>query len=502
MWKAPATIDPRRGRWTTARCSRVFRAALLAGVAVVSSLPLAVGSAEAVTLKEALSAAYSNNPILKGERARLRGTDEEVARARSGYRPTVSANGEIEWQWTDTNPSSPSDGTINPKSYSLTVTQPIFRGYRTVNAVREAELTVKAARERLRLTEQDLLLSAVTVYMNVLRDQAIVQLRENNVVVLRREEAATQDRFAVGEVTRTDVSQAKARAALARSQLELANANLKSSRAAFERVVGFPPGNLRAATPIESLIPHSLDEAVEIAMGESPTVTSAVFVEQAAQRTVDRIYGEFLPEVNLEANYSQTFDPSRTINDREVATLTGRVRVPIYQAGEVSARVRQARQNADGRFMDIEQARLLARSEVIAAWSQLQSFRAQLESDLIRVEANQTALTGVREEQRVGQRTLLDVLDAEQELLDAQVAIVGTRRDLVVSSYALLAAIGRLSAADLSLGVQLHDSEEYLELVREKWWGTTVVEEVVVDDTGAVPTGSGGWTVEIETRSE
>lgn len=448
-------------------------AARLACAAVVASCAIS-SAAVAQSLRETLAAAYKYNPRLDAERARLRATDEEVARANSGYRPTITGSADASWQRTETKPSSANDGEIYPKGYGVNVTQPLFRGFRTLNGVREAEAIVRAGRETLRTVEQSVLLEAVTAYMDVVRDQAIVRLRENNVNVLTRELRATQDRFSVGEVTRTDVAQAEARRAAAISQLDLARSNLKTSRATFERVVGAPPSNLVDQRPQEKLLPKSIQDAIAIGMKESPAVVAALYREQAARYNVDKTWGELLPTVQLEAAYSHRYDPSRSADEREDASVTGRVSVPLYPAGEVQARVRQSKHTHVSRIQEIEQNRTEVQAAIVSAWSQLVAARAQLESDQVQVNATRTALAGVREEERVGQRTLLDVLNAEQEALNAEVQLVTTQRNLVVASYNVLAAIGRLNAAYLGVVDQVYDPEVHYHEVRRKWWGISI----------------------------
>ncbi len=315
-------------------------------------------------------------------------------------------------------PTAPGEGATRPKGYSVDLVQPIFSGLQTVNAVGETEANARAGRETLRAVEQSVLLEAVTAYMDVVRDQAIVRLRENNVTVLTRELKATQDRFAVGEVTRTDVAQAQARRAGAVSALDLARANLKTSRASYERVVGHAPAELGATGGYEASLPKSLEEAVALGTHENPSVVGALYLEQAARYSVDRIRGELLPQVQLEASYSDRFDSSRFNDETEAATITGRLSVPFYEGGEVYARVRQAKHIHVSRLQEIEQARTETEAAIAAAWSQLAASRAQQESDQVQVEANRTALSGVRAEEQVGQRTILDVLDAELELLE------------------------------------------------------------------------------------
>ena len=354
------------------------------------------------------------------------------------------------------------------------LTQPIFRGFRTKNAVSLAEATVRAGWEALRNTESSVLLEAVTAYLDVVRDQAILTLRENNVTVLTRDLSATQARFQAGEVTRTDVEQAKARRAGAVAALDLARANLKTSRAVFERVVGHPPSRLVEPRP-STLVPKTVNESTEIALRESPAVVAALYREQAARFNIDLIRGELLPEVKLEANYARRFDSQTNIEDAESTTVTGRLTVPFYTGGEVEARVRQAKQTQLQRLQEIEQARTEVQAQVVTAWSQLEAAKAAVESDLVAVTANRVALAGVREEERVGQRTLLDVLNAEQELLNSEVTLATDRRNVVVASYALVASFGRLNAQELGVSSLVYDPEQHYQEVRDKWFDLSII---------------------------
>ena len=445
----------------------------LAGWAVLS-VSLIAGPVAAESLKQAMNSAYKNNPKLDAERARLRATDEEVPRALSGYRPNVAASADIGVQKTTTVPGSVNNGQTNPSGYNVNATQPLFRGFRTINTVREAEAIVRAGRETLRAQEQTVLQEAVTAYMDVVRDQSLVRLRENNVTVLSRELKATQDRFAVGEVTRTDVAQAEASRAISVAALDLARANLKTSRATYERVVGRPPSNLVEPRLPEKMLPKSVTEATAIASQEHPNVVGALYREQAARHTVDKIWGELLPTLQLEGNYTKRFEPSRTTDESETTSLVGRLNVPIYQQGEVHARVRQAKHTHVSRLQEVEQNRTEVTASAIAAWSVLQATRARLQSDQISVKASQTALNGVREEEKVGQRTLLDVLNAEQALLNAQVTLVTDQRDLVVGAYNVFVTVGRMNAEVLGLGAEVYDAEAHYSDVRRNWWGLSI----------------------------
>jgi outer membrane protein len=379
--------------------------------------------------------------------------------------------------------SGRTDFETHPYGYGMTASQPLFRGFRTVNQVKEAEATVRAGRENLRLIEQAVLLDAITAYLDTIRDGAIVKIRENNVEVLTRDLRATQERFRVGEVTRTDSAQAEARRAGSISALDLARANLKISRGAFERHVGRPPTNLVEPKPPRSRVPKTLDEAIAISARESPTVIGALYREQGARHTVDRIWGELLPTIQLDGSFNRRFDVSAAgtstttthVNEQRTASLIARATIPLYTTGEVQARVRQAKHTHISRIQEIEQNRADVQASVVQTWSQLQAAIAQLESDNAQVSSLEVALTGVREEEKVGQRTLLELLNAEQELLNAKVNLASTQRNINVSSYSLLAAMGRLNIQELGAANEVYDAEINYRDTRRKWWGVSVV---------------------------
>jgi outer membrane protein len=469
----------------------------------------------AETLEQALADAYLINPVLNAERARLRATDEQVALAKSGLRPFISGSGDTAFLNTQTqqsngrgasNPSDiglltgpvdqpfptnfpattgaipfddvfsqgqagEDDGVTNPRGYSVQLTQPLFEGFQNLNAIRQAKSTVQAAREALRTVEQTVLLDAATAYVNVVRDTAIVRLRENDVTVLSEQLKATKDRFDVGEVTRTDVAQAEARRAEALATLAAAQANLKTSRAAYEQIIGHPPGNLVTPASIRHLLPSDINEAMTLGDGENPIILAAVYTEEASLYAVQQIMGELLPVVTLEAQYQKRFDLGSTIDSQEQTTVLGRVNVPLYQGGGVSARVRQAKETNNQLKKEVEDARLRVHADVIANWGILQSSGPAINSAQAAVSANKIALTGVREEEKVGQRTTLDVLDAQRELLNSQIGLVTALRDRIVAEYSLYTAIGRMDAQTLGLPVPYYDPIEHYDIVKNKWMG-------------------------------
>lgn len=450
-------------------------ALLLASAACASLVAVSGSAVHAETLRGALAAAYKFNPDIEAERANLRATDEGVPQAKSGYRPNVSASADVGSVKTRNRPG----GTTarNPSGYRVDITQNLFDGFRTTNSVNAAEANVRAGRATLHSTEQTVLLQAVTAYMNVVRDQAIVRLRDNDVRVLTKNLKATRERFDAGEVTRTDVAQSRARRAGSISALDLARANLKTSRANYERIVGHPPSRLRSASVPERLLPRSLREARRRAINESPSVVSALYLEQAARYDVEQVWGELLPSLSVAGSFRDRYQPSEGLNSTKTSQVVGTLNVPIYSGGAVRSRVRQAKHLHVRRIQLVAQARTQARETAVAAWAALNASRAQVRSDNAQVNANRIALAGVREEEKVGQRTLLDVLDAEQELLDSKVSLVSTQRDLIVNAYSLISATGRLTAKELALTSKVYDAEEHYFDVRRAWFGISITHQ-------------------------
>ncbi|MES0402034.1 MAG: TolC family outer membrane protein [Hyphomicrobium sp.] len=454
-------------------------------VCLIGGPIFAAPSALAESLPEALGSAYAYNPRLDAQRAFLRATDEDVARAMSGYRPQVGVEGDYGVRSRHTRPIGTfggvgggllgaRDGVTQPAGWTVFGEQNIFRGFRTYNAVNRAEADVRAEREIYRDVERNVLFEAVTAYMDVVRDIEVVRLAENNVNVLSRELKETQDRFSEGRVTTTDVAQAEARRARAVSNLDLARANLRTSRGAFLQVIGNSPNDLFDPGPPDQFLPGSLEEAINVSNNENPLVVASLYREQAAGYRVKEIHGELLPTVTLEGGYTQRFNTGRFVDKVETTEVLGRLTIPLYQGGEVSARVRQAKHDQVGFLQQIEQIRTEQAQAVVAAWAQLEAARAQLESDTISVESNRVALQGVREEEKVGQRTILDVLDAEQEYVQAEVDLERTKRNLVVAGYAVLSAMGRLDAAWIGVAAYVYDPQVHYRDVRRKWFGLSI----------------------------
>lgn len=437
--------------------------------------------ASAETLKEALAAAYDSNPQLMAQRAAVRAVDEGVSAATSGFLPQVNGNGTFQrgsgdFQRIGVDPSAINQD-VNSDNYQVNVDQNLFNGFQDFNSRKQAVRTVRASREQLISVEQQVLLDAVTAYMNVLRDEAVVELNQNNIQVLERQLQASRDRFRVGEVTRTDVAQSEARLEGAKSTLLSAEATLASSRALYLRVIGRPPATLETPTEAPAL-PENLDEAIEIAVRESPGVKAARFNEEAARYAVNSAKGTLLPSVNLRGQYNRNegiaTNPAApgtvdAISNR--SSVTVQVTVPIFNGGLRHSNVRRAKQVRSQRMMEIYQAERVAQENALVAWDNYRASRGQILSSEAQVRANEIALEGVRQEAYVGSRTTLDVLNAEQELLNSRVSLVRAQRNEAVAAYSLVAATGRLTAKDMGLGVELYDAEAYYNKVSDKFIG-------------------------------
>jgi outer membrane protein len=352
------------------------------------------------------------------------------------------------------------------------VEQPLYRGGRTVADVARAEAEVQAQRARLHSVEQEVLLAAVSAYMNVWRDEAVLQLNINNEKVLARELEATQDRFDVGELTRTDVAQAESRLARATAERVGAEGNLTASEAVYQEVIGNPPevSSLEAPETLANL-PGMQDQVVDAALDNNPDVISARFDESAADHQIAVSRGQLLPEVFLtgEARHSENFGSSSNQTDVVKGALAATV--PIYQQGRVSSEVRQDKQISAQRAREVEASSRGAERLAINAWAGLETARAQSESFRSEVRSTEIALEGVRQENAVGARTILDILDAEQEFLDAQVNLIRARRDEIVAGYTVWAAMGLLTARDLGLDVEPYNPEDDYLAVRNRWFG-------------------------------
>ncbi len=428
-------------------------------------------AAKAQSLVDALASAYSTNPTLRAAQAELRGVNEQVPQALSGWRPTVSVSGSAGVETREQKTSlGTTENDLNPAQAQLEVSQNIWRGGRTVADTDRAKSTVQAQRAFLINTEQDVLLRTATAYMNVWRDESLLQLNISNEDVLFQQLDASNARFEVGELTRTDVSQSEARLALATANRVQAEGNLRASRAIYEELVGQPPVNVQPPPPLRGL-PQSEQAAVAQARAENPAVIAANFLHRAAAHQVRNVTGELLPSVSVVGRLRASDEVATANTSEQSATVLAEVSIPLYQAGAVSSRVRQAKQIQGQRRLELDEALRNAEQQAITAWEALKSAEAQIKSFESQVRANSIALEGVRQEYSVGVRTTLDVLDAEQELFDSQVSLVGAQRDEIVAGFQLLSAMGRMTAYELGLSVELYDMEADYRAVSDSWFG-------------------------------
>ncbi len=447
------------------------------GVVAVVLCSLAAGywspPVAAQTLEKAMVSAYQNNPTLRAQRARLRATDEGLAEARSGWRPTVSASGEIGQSYVDSSASASGSYTLNPQAYGLNVQQPLFRGGRTVAATSRAKNLILGERAQLHSVEQAIMLGAGTAYMDVLRAGAVLVLNVKNEQVLRRELDATRDRRSVGDATQTDVSQAEARLAQAVAGRIQAQGDLDSNRATYRRVTGIAAQTPAQPTPLTGL-PVTLQVSLDQAEENNPDLLRARYLEQAARNDISAANGELLPTISLEGSLQHSEESSSPGVEVDSASVIATLTVPLYQAGGASARARRAKQSAAQRRIEVIEARQIVREDATLSWQTLETARARVTQFKIQVNANEIALAGTRQEAQHGLRILLDVLNAEQELLDAQVNLVRAERDSYVAGLQLLAAVGRLTARDLGLPVEYYDEQAYYNKVKGKIWGTGI----------------------------
>jgi outer membrane protein len=450
---------------------------------VVGALVLATVPASADTMRWALTQAYINNPQLNAQRASVRATDESVPQALSGYRPRVSLSASVGEAFLDsTSKSTSATGVVSyPRSignngiqtYGATYTQTLLNGFGTASRTRQAEQLVSSARENLRFVEQNVLLSAATAYMNLIRDAAILSLQRSNVEVLQEQLRQTRDRYDVGEVTRTDVAQSESRLAAARASMLTAESNYTTSRSTYRQVIGVDPGRLEPASPVDRLSPSTLQQGIVLARARHPAVTTSMFNVDAATFQVKIAESSLYPTLNAVGSVQKTYGSSTQLTNIESfsASGTAQLSIPVYQGGTEYSQIRQAKETLQQRRIDLDTQRDQQQQTLVQTWGQLEAAKAQVQATQTQVNAAEIALNGVREEARVGQRTTLDVLNAQQELVNARVSLVTAQRDRVVASYSLLAAVGGLSPTVLALDVPVYDPTVHYHQVRDSWVG-------------------------------
>ena len=432
---------------------------------------LCLKEVQAEKLEEALAFAYENNPDLLAARANLRKVDEGVPAAKSGWRPTVTSSLSLGASQTN----SESDGTSSdtssfPGSLSLSVNQSVYDGGRTEIYVRQAETNVQTERSRLFTAEQNVMLSGATAFVDVISARSVVELQTNNLNRLEKQLEATRERFKVGEVTRTDVAQAEARVDRAKADKIKATGDLTSSNSTYQRVFGKRAGELQPPEKVKDL-PREITEAVNYALENNFSLIAAKFEELSALDGVSLSQSSLRPTVTVSGSASHSETSGDADSSSTSLSLNANISIPLYQAGAVYSGIRSAKEEANRRRILVEAARrnvIETSSKAYTAWT---TARAQAEALEAEVASAEIALEGVEQEALVGARTVLDVLDAEQERLSAQVRLVRASRDTFVAAYTLLSALGKLTAKNLGLPVEIYNYDKNFVRVRNLYYG-------------------------------
>jgi outer membrane protein len=450
-----------------------FRAGLATTVAGLALLSASASWAE--TLADAIALAYASNPTLQQQRARLRSLDENYVQARQGLRPQADAQVSASYSRQNGGAESggfftPGDTEGNAAAGALSLSQPLYTGGRATNAIRAVEADILAGREQLRQVEQSVLLTVIQAYADVVRDTESLRIREENVGVLGRQLEEAQARFDVGEITRTDVAQSEARRAAAQALLAQSQALLAISRSNYAAVVGQNPGTLDALPALPG-VPATVDEAFDVGQDLNPALRSAEFAERASRSRVAQARADLRPSVSANVRYTADGETVVPFDRRDLdQTLTGSVVLtqPLYAGGVRRSRIRQQQEENNADLIAIEGQRRDVLRLVSTAWNQLLAARASTTANEEQVRAARIAAEGVREESSVGLRTTLDVLNAELELRNAQLAVAQARRDDYVAQANLLTAMGRLNAQALVPGVETYDPAVNFQRVKGK----------------------------------
>ena len=458
-----------------ARLSRKANLAWRAPCLALFANLVAIAPCASETLPEALVKAYQTNPQLNAERARQRGTDENVPQALAGYRPQIVASLSAGLQAVRNllPDNTVQSATLRPWTIGLTVNQVLYNGNKTANSVRVAEFQVKSGREALRNAGQGVLLDAVTAYMNVLAGQALVEAQRANVAVLREIQATTKRRLEAGDVTPTDTAQAEARVSRGLADLNAAEVAFAIAKETYAQVIGEAPSQLAAASTVDNLSPNGLAAVKQTASHEHPAILGAAYDVDVAQTTIKVAESSLLPTVSVQASASRAVqtDQTLTTTTTDQASVIGQLNVPIYDGGTAASQTRQAKEMASQSRMVLEQVRNQTRTAVVSAWVSNEGTKVALSAAEAEVHAANIALQGVRREAAGGQRTTIDVLNAQQDLTNARSRLIQSQRDRVIASYTLLSAVGRLDVQILKLNTPDYLPEVHYHQVRDAWHG-------------------------------
>ena len=434
-----------------------------------------IAAARADTLADALVSAYQSNPQINASRAQQRATDEGVPQALAGYRPQIvgSLSAGLQAVRNLLPDNTVQTATLKPWTIGVTVTQNLFNGFKTSNSVRVAEFQVLSGREALRNTGQGVLLDAVTAYMNVIANQALLETQKSNVSFLRETLGIAKKRLDAGDITPTDTAQADARLSRGLADLNAAQTAYEVSRATYEQVIGKPPGQLQPAQTVDRFVPRSRQESVDTSARENPAVMGAMYDVDTATTSISVAESSLLPQLNVQGSASKSRDNDPTLGSRgtDQASVTGNLTVPIYDGGTAASQTRQAKETATQSRLVLEQVRNQARTAAISAWITSEGTKVALAAAESEVKAAGIALQGVRRESQGGQRTTLDVLNSQQELTAARSRQILAQRDRVIASYTLLSAVGRLDVRTLGLNTPDYLPEVHYHQVRDAWHG-------------------------------
>jgi outer membrane protein len=429
----------------------------------------------AETLMSTLARVYQSNPQLNAERARQRATDEGVPQALAGYRPQVSAGLSAGLQSVkNVFPDSTTQSQqLRPWMAGITLTQPLFNGFKTANSVRQAESQVLSGRQSLRNIEQAVFVGAVTAFMNVLADQGLVEAQRANVTFLKETLESTRIRLRVGDGTPTDVAQAEARFNRGLADLNAAEVALAIDQATYTQFVGIAPGKLTPATPIDRLLPAAREVALAISRRENPTIVGATYDVDTAQAAIKIAESALMPVVSAQGNLSRSVETDTTFGTTRTdqASIVGQATIPLYDGGLAAAQVRQAKETLMQARVMLDQTRVLNDTAVVTSWSTNEGAKTAITAGEAEVRAATLALQGVQKEYQAGKRTLIEVLNANQDLLAARVRLLQAQRDRVVASFALLGAIGRLDHKSLGLNTPEYEPQTHYSQVRDAWHG-------------------------------
>lgn len=432
-------------------------------------------AAWAEALPEALVKAYQTNPQINAERARQRATDENVPQALAGYRPQIVASLSAGLQAVRNllPDNTIQTATLKPWTIGVTVSQTLFNGFRTANSVRVAELQVQSGREALRNVGQGVLLDAVTAYTNVLANQSLVEAQRSNVAFLRETLSITQRRLNAGDVTPTDTAQAEARLNRGLADLNAAEVALAVSQATYAQVIGNAPSALRAAEVVDRYLPKSREDSIAMAIREHPAVMAAGFDVDVASTNIRVAEGALLPSASLQgsASRSRDSDPSLSTFATDQASIVANVTAPIYDGGQAASQTRQAKEVTAQSRLVLDQVRNQARTAAVSAWVANEGAKIAVSASESEVKAATVALQGVQREAAGGQRTTVDVLNSQADLIQARARLIGALRDRVIASYTLLSAVGHLDVKTLSLNTPDYLPEVHYHQVRDAWHG-------------------------------